>query len=143
MNQIRKEEVLEKIANSLSKEKITKEVNCLTIEKEEIDNILKLETISIEQKREIIEKVKLLQLFSNEYISYFTAPTRNVAQRLLISAHMIFKIKNQSEFEKGIKELDTALEICKEVVLHPYESTEKKIQQEMYEHEIYRQGGRF
>ena len=65
MNKIRKEEVLEKIANSLSKEKITKEVNCLTIEKEEIDNILKLETISIEQKREIIEKVKLLQLFSN------------------------------------------------------------------------------
>ena len=62
MNKIRKEEVLEKIANSLSKEKITKEVNCLTIEKEEIDNILKLETISIEQKREIIEKVKLLQL---------------------------------------------------------------------------------
>ncbi len=143
MNQIRKEEVLEKIANSLRKENITKEVNCLTIEKEEIDNILKLETISLEQKREIIEKVKLLQLFSNEYISYFTAPTRNIAQRLLISAHMILKIKNQSEFEKEIKELDTALEICKQVVLHPYESTEKKIQQEIHEHEIYRQGGKF
>lgn len=70
-------------------------------------------------------------------------PTRNVAKRLLLSAHMLLEIKNQTEFEKGIKELDTALEICKEVVLHPYESTEKKMQKEIYEHEIYRQGGRF
>lgn len=143
MEQIRKEEVLKRVANGLREDLITEKVNSLRIKKEEIDNILELETISFEQKREIIEKVRLLQLFSNEYISYTTAPTRNVAKRLLLSAHMILEIKNQSEFEKGIKELDTALEICKEVVLHPYESTEKKMQKEIYEHEIYRQGGRF
>lgn len=143
MAQIRKEEVLKRVANGLREDLITEKVNSLRIKKEEIDNILELETISFEQKREIIEKVRLLQLFSNEYISYTTAPTRNVAKRLLLSAHMLLEIKNQTEFEKGIKELDTALEICKEVVLHPYESTEKKMQKELYKYEIYRQGGRF
>lgn len=89
MAQIRKEEVLKRVANGLREDLITEKVNSLRIKKEEIDNILELETISFEQKREIIEKVRLLQLFSNEYISYTTAPTRNVAKRLLLSAHMI------------------------------------------------------
>ena len=69
MAQIRKEEVLKRVANGLREDLITEKVNSLRIKKEEIDNILELETISFEQKREIIEKVRLLQLFSNEYIS--------------------------------------------------------------------------
>ena len=139
MEKIDREIVLKRIGNSI----ITDKFSVLKIEKKDVDKILESKILDFEQKKEILEKVKLLQFFSEEYISYTTPPTRNNAESFLLSAERIFNVNNQSEFETEINELDKILEFCKDVVLHPFNSTEKKMEQERYENEVYKKGGKF
>lgn len=139
MEKIDREKVLERIGNSL----ITDKFGVLKIEKKDVDKILESKILVFEQKKEILEKIKLLQFFSEGYISYTTPPTRNNVERFLLNAKRILKVNSQPEFEAEITELDKILEFCKDVVLQPFNSTEKKMEQEKYESEVYKKKGKF
>lgn len=139
MDEVNQEIVLKKLGDSI----LLNSNSVLKIEKNNVDKILNSEIISFEQKKEILEKIKLLQIFSGEYISYSTSPTRAMRERILLDSKNIFDFDDQSDLEEKMKKLDTILCICREEVLHPFDSMEKKIQQERHEMEVYKKGGRF
>lgn len=139
MDEINQEIVLKRLGDSI----ILNSNSVLKIEQNNVDKILKSETISFEQKKEILEKIKLLQIFSGEYISYSTSPTRAMRERILLDSKNIFDFDDQSDLEEKMKKLDTIMCICRDEVLHPFDSMEKKIQQERHEREVYKKRGRF
>lgn len=54
-----------------------------------------------EQKKRNFRIGKIIAIFSEEYISYTTPPTRNNVERFLLSAERILKVNSQSEFERN------------------------------------------
>ena len=133
-------EILEKLGKSLITENI---YDTIKIKKDDVEYILKSEALSIEHKKEIFEKMKLLKLFASEYISYTTPPTRQNCLSSIYSAIEILQVKDEVDFSAKIKILDNVLEFCKKVTLNPFESTKEKIKQQIYEIEIYKKGGKF
>ena len=133
--------ILKKLAESIVIS--NKKYDAIEVKKEEVDKIIESEVLNFEQKKEIFEKLKLLQLFGSEYLSYITAPSKQNAKRFCYSAKEILDVETEADFKTKMKKLDEVLDMCKNVAMHPYESTKNKVQQEIHQTGAYLKGGKF
>lgn len=117
-------DVLKELGNSLVTEKEPYNYYRINVKQEQVDNILNNQTLSFKQKKEILEKTKLLQLFSGEYIG---ADPRG-AQHLMYDAKKVFEIKDISEYKEAMKKLNVALDIYQKAALNPYDNMKKRLE---------------
>ena len=115
-------DVLKKLGESLISK--TSEYDIMRIEEEQINNILDCDAISFEHKKEIFEKIALIKCFSTAYIG----PDPRGKEHYLYNASKIFNIKNDSEYEDKIKNVDMVLKLFKEAVMNPFNTTRKMME---------------
>lgn len=115
-------EVLKRLGKSL----VTKEGERVIVRvyQEEVNNVLENENISFEHKKEIFEKIKLLQLFSNTYLG----PDRRGIMNSISYAKMIFEVKDETEFEEKMKVLESTLKVFENSAMRPFDTIKKQME---------------
>jgi hypothetical protein len=97
-------------------------------EKRFIERILNHENLSFEHKKEIIEKLALLAMFVNSGLIHVGS---NVAEFDMIGdALLVFKVKDDTDFQEKIGHLDKVLQIFEDSAMHPFATMEKTVQYE-------------
>ena len=94
-----------------------------------IERILNHDDLSFGCKKEIIEKLALLETFVNARYAHIGS---NIAENQMIGdALQIFKVKNDEDFKQRIQSVDKALQAFEDSAMHPFASMERSIQYEM------------
>lgn len=97
-------------------------------EKRFIERILNHENLSFEHKKEIIEKLALLAMFVNSGLIHVGSSV--VEYNMIGDALLVFKVKDDIDFQEKIGHLDKVLQTFEDCAMHPFATMEKIVQYE-------------